>query len=174
MNKKNTFVVIGLLVIIIGLITYILVDVDSDDRMEAESANAAEDDRPQPVTDNSQFAAPEDVEQPAEDEPMKEPIGSVVVSEKPIVYTGFGNSESRPLELDQTTSTTCETDPGVACSVSFRNTESGEVVSFEPQTTEANGVTRWEWQGSAVGSGTWEVTATAGDKSSDTGILYIQ
>ncbi len=119
-------------------------------------------------TDNSNSSPPADTSAPT----TKKTVPTNVNIE-PVAYTGYGHEASKPLKLVQNTSTTCTTDPSVECSLSFTNQSNGTTINFTAQTTDGTGVTRWEWQGSDVGSGTWSVIAKAGDKTSTAETIYI-
>ena len=98
---------------------------------------------------------------------------SISLDQQPIIYTGFGHSETRPLPLDQVTTTTCTTDPQVECVLTFINADSEETVEFAAASTGNSGVAQWTWQGSDVGSGTWNVSAKVGNNTSNTEVLFI-
>lgn len=97
-------------------------------------------------------------------------------SDTVLVATGYGTHDpSMKLQEDQTTSTTCTAQAYTSCQIIFTNSSTGKVVQFNAKTTDGQGVANWDWQGSDVGSGTWQVKAVAGDlQSASTETLYIQ
>ena len=161
-----------IIAVAIGL--YLINENAAENTLPSPQESTIVEDDDTPVTDNSQFEDPEEIEEPEEDEPSKLPEPTVSVLDQPVIFTGFGNSSERPLGLEQSTSTTCTTDPEVECTLTFTNQETAEEVVFDAQTTDSTGVTRWEWRGADVGTGAWDVVGSAGDKTSDTGVVYIQ
>lgn len=113
-----------------------------------------------------------------QDTPKKESNQSVnnddiSVDMRPIVATGYGNSPTKPLPSGQETSTTCTTDPNVECVVILSS--GNQTIMFDSMTTDSQGVAIWNWVGgSDVPSGTWEISATAGNKTSVTGVIYVE
>ena len=164
-NHKNWIIVAALVALIgIGYAVYRQANDKSNEPVESS--------QPEPVTDNSQFAEPDSVAEPAPETPQKTPEPSATVIETPAVYTAFGHSADRPLPQGQVTETSCTTDAGVECYVVFRS--GSQEVTFEPKTTDAGGGEVWEWTGGKeVGTGTWQVTAVAGDKVSSPETIHV-
>ncbi len=147
-------------------------DTVSSDQESSENTNDSN-----PLTPNEEIEQQnqneDNSERPADDQPAKTP--QVTVNEKPTIYTGYGHNQLKPLPNGQSTSTTCTTDAKVACTIVATNTSTKEKVTFDAVTTDAEGVARWSWTGGKeLTSGTWELVAKAGDKSSDKETLYIQ
>lgn len=142
-------------------------------RTDQANSDPIESTQPEPVTDNSKFMEEDKVEEPEPDEPQKTPAPSTTVVETPAVYTTYGHSPEKPLPVGQATSTSCTTSANVECYIIFKN--GSQEINFEPMTTDADGGAVWLWTGGEeVTSGTWSVTAVAGDKTSDEEIIYVQ
>ena len=105
----------------------------------------------------------------------KDPQPTARVSERPEIFTAYGHVESDPVKQDQTTSTTCTTEPNTDCIITFTNADTGESISLQTKKSNSEGVAFWTWIGGQdVPSGTWLVTATAGDKTSEKETVYVQ
>ena len=148
---------------------------ESESNQGATPSDTADSKTPQEETEEQDETTPQetpDTDEGSEEAP-KQPAANENVSLQPVIFTGFGNTSERPLGLGQTTSTTCTTDANTDCSLTFTNSSSGQVVTFDIQTTDSNGVTRWVFTGADIGEGSWDVQAQAGDKTSETSKIYI-
>lgn len=142
----------------------------SDSPEDSESQNT--DDTPDP-SDTETDDTPNQTDDDA-DEPKTPPV-SVNVKEKPVLTNSSGNTSGSAVPADALVSSACATDARVECSLTFTNTDSGEVITFEAKKTDSQGIAIWEWTaGTDVGSGTWETYAKAGTKTSAKGVIYIQ
>ena len=142
------------------------------DIQDAESSNEAQ----QNTAANSATDSNDQQNSNDNSEPVKQSASSSATpNATPTIYTGYGNNEAKPLPKDQTTSTTCTTDPNITCQLVFTNVTNGQVIEFDAKTTDAQGVAVWSWTGGKeVSSGSWQVQATAGDKKSTTQTVYVQ
>lgn len=179
-TKKTTLGLIFALLLIGGGVTFAVArnnqdNADQASQSEEKQEDTIELDQDSPKTENDELSEanqnPGNDERPGDDEPSKTPTQIV---NKPIIYTGYGHNQQKPLLLSQRTSTTCTTGPKVSCEISFKNTVTGKTISFDAKTTNNEGVALWEWSGNDVGSGTWIATAKAGDKTSDKETIYIK
>ena len=110
-----------------------------------------------------------------EDTDSRTPPPSTTVKSKPSVATSAGHNEPG-LPNNATVSTTCTTEAKVSCTITFTNQDNpSSVVMFTAKTTNSQGVAEWVWKaGRDVSSGDWYVTASAGGKTSDKELIYIQ
>lgn len=177
-RKQLALIVAALLgVVLVVLILFISRSTNEDSADIRTDTQAVENDGNEPLTPNDEIEQENqdqvDNPRPDEGDPAKTPV--TVVTEKPLIYTGYGHNQLKPLPQGQSTSTTCTTDPNVECRVVATKIGSGDVFTFDPMTTDAEGVARWTWTGGeSLTSGTWELVATAGDKSSDKEIIYVE
>lgn len=112
-------------------------------------------------------------ERPIETDPAKQPVATI--TDAPLIYTGYGHSSEKPLPTGQATSTSCTTDSGIECTITFTNADTGEVVTFDPRTTDQEGIAIWSWTGGQdLTSGEWRVVVSAGNKSSTEETIYVQ
>lgn len=175
LNKKLLLVAVMMLALAgAGVFYWLSRSDDGVTRIVNEVPNNSDDQN----TDNNQNEPEEDKDPQEEDpdtKPVKEPSPSsnVNVTEAPLVYTGYGHSQDDPLTLSQETSTTCTTVPGAMCSISFKSSD-GKTAKLEAKKADSQGIVVWNWLGKEVGSGTWSVTAVAGDKTSSIETIYIQ
>ena len=150
---------------------------NSDTTEVSDQSEILDTDDTKPLTPNQELEQENqnqvDTPRPEDDQPSKAPV--TIVTEKPLIYTGFGHNELRPLPTGQATSTTCTTDPNVICQITATKVGTGTVHTFEAITTDSEGVARWTWTGgNELTSGAWELLATAGDKSSDKETIYVE
>ena len=136
-------------------------------------------DNSSPLTLNEELAQQNmqtsDSKRPEAHEPTKTPTPSAQVNQVPLIYTGYGHNQLKPLPIGQSTSTTCTTDAQTQCQLTFTEQNSNVVVQFEAMETDQDGVARWVWiGGQKIGTGTWGIVATAGDKKSDKEIIYVE
>lgn len=175
---KQHKAIVGIVVAVFAAAVLYFVFADGSSKTSEADTTPTEQNLPvNEATDNDDVTDDTPVDEVDETTPepiVKQPTPVANVLEKPVVFTGFGNSVDSPLALSQNTSTTCTTDAKVECVLVFTNQDTRVVVEFDAMTTDNTGVARWEWTGSDVGSGTWDVEGTAGDKTSDIGVLYIQ
>lgn len=113
-------------------------------------------------------------EEPVTDEPKQSTGGLPTSESKPTVNTGSGHSSESPLPLNRLTSTLCTATAGSKCKIQFVNATSGKTIEFVEKEVLDDGFVSWEWKGSDVGSGTWNVYAVSGSKKSDKEVIYIQ
>lgn len=171
MNKRNIIIliVVSLTLVVGGFFVFQNSDevVEQSDTSETSQQNNAQN-KSEDVsveTENSDNSEETTTKQPN--------TPTQTVENPPIVYTGFGHSSSNPLKEGQQTSTTCTSVAGVECAITF--TDGDNVITFDSMTTDSQGIALWDWIGGQdVTSGTWNVTATAGGKTSTTEVIYVQ
>lgn len=181
--KRKQFALLGAALLVVALGFFIFFtrnnnDTSPDSDTETNQNNQSIDhDEDTPLTPNNEIEQDNQAEvdnpRPEDGEPSKDPV--TIVTEKPLIYTGYGHNQLKPLPSGQKTSTTCTSDPNVKCYITAKKANSSEVVVFETMTTDSEGVARWTWTGGEkLPSGTWKLVATAGDKSSNTETIYIK
>ncbi len=127
----------------------------ADSEIDPENENTSNDEKPKPVREKRS------------DNPA--------VTQKPQVFTAFGHNPNKPLPDAETTVTTCTTDAGVECYIVFSEIGGSKVISLERTETNDQGIAEWIWAGSVdVPSGSWNVVAKAGPKTSDVEVVYVE
>jgi hypothetical protein len=176
MNRNQKILLAIALLVGLGAVLYFTVFKDSSDNSDGDNqqeiVNTEESTN---QIDSEQNDIDSENSEPQESAPKESVSSSEQVDEKPVVGTGYGLNPSSPLPRGQLTSSTCTTDAKVKCSISFTNQSTNEVVKFEEKETDSQGVAIWYWTGGEeVDSGTWNLVAYAGDKISDTEVIYVE
>lgn len=186
MNKKLLLIPVALVLMGLGLYFFIFSNNDTLEEDQSEITTSLEEQNIDPNDGSAdtplnpneileqQNSDPGTATRPSDDEPSKQPVAEDAVK-TPVVYTGYGHNSKQPLPKGQATSTSCTTSADTSCRVELKNQATGLIVKFESQTTDQEGVTVWEWTGDKeVKSGTWIVTAHAGDKISNKETIYVE
>ncbi len=81
------------------------------------------------------------------------PTGSFVSNHNPSLSNSALSTEQ----------STCNTNPGVSCNITFTNTSTNNTISLGSKTTNSSGSAYWTWtlQGVGLTQGNWKITATS-------------
>ncbi len=177
MSRKQLIIVAVVVALALGAGTFWWL---KDDQVSTETTSTAEADNQQTARDNDQPPASDapliDEGEGEDRETRKISSPPDFVKERPLVYTSAGHTQASKLKVGQIVSTTCTSEPGVSCHLTFTsNSDPNRVISLDKIITDKQGVATWSWKPTVdVPSGTWKVAAVVGEKKSENETIYIQ
>ena len=93
-------------------------------------------------------------------------------SVEPRISTSSGHTSSTKVGNTKVT-TWCIASPGTPCTVTFKKQGANTTATLPTRVTDSQGVAFWNWNKTAIGTGTWNVSASANGKTSQTEVLFI-
>ena len=110
------------------------------------------------------------------DEDLEKGVDTVIDAPTvaPTVRTSTGQTSAYAITKNQQVNTICQTTQSTVCVLEFTNQDDNSVVTFDPAVSGIQGVANWNWKGSDLYSGTWDLVAKSNSLDSEVETIFIR